>query len=92
MAGPSRVPKLCSWCARAPTSDFSRPRRGADHSSFPLFKYFFLNLFYTPFTIYKYGFRAWGKMLWTDGYKYLFLAAVDVEVRGAAGLDSTRQN
>ncbi|KAM0750662.1 DUF914-domain-containing protein [Meredithblackwellia eburnea MCA 4105] len=44
-----------------------------------LFLYFFLNLFYTPFTIYKYGISAWGKMLLTDGWKYLFLAAVDVE-------------
>ncbi|KAI5474350.1 hypothetical protein MNV49_003506 [Pseudohyphozyma bogoriensis] len=44
-----------------------------------LFMYFLLNCIYTPFTIYKYGWRAYGKMLVTDGYKYIFLAAVDVE-------------
>lgn len=44
-----------------------------------LFLYFFLNLFYTPFTIYKYGWKAYGKMLLSDGWKYFFLAAVDVE-------------
>lgn len=44
-----------------------------------LFLYFFLNLIYTPYTIYRYGFKAWGKMVLTDGWKYIFLAAVDVE-------------
>lgn len=44
-----------------------------------LFLYFFLNIIYTPYTIYRYGFRAYGRMLITDGWKYVFLAAVDVE-------------
>ncbi|SGZ21568.1 BQ5605_C021g09382 [Microbotryum silenes-dioicae] len=43
------------------------------------FLYFFLNLVYTPYTIHRYGFKAWGKMLVTDGWKYLLLAAIDVE-------------
>lgn len=43
-------------------------------------QYFFLNLFYTSYTVYRYGFKAWGKMVMTDGWKYFFLAAVDVEV------------
>ncbi|KAK4055613.1 hypothetical protein OIV83_000159 [Microbotryomycetes sp. JL201] len=44
-----------------------------------LFFYFSLNLLYTPYTMYRYGFRAWLSMLWRDGWKYLILAAVDVE-------------
>ncbi|GAA5879819.1 hypothetical protein JCM16303_004192 [Sporobolomyces ruberrimus] len=43
------------------------------------FVYFFLNLFYTTYTIYRYGFKAWGRMVMTDGWKYFILAAVDVE-------------
>ncbi|GAA5926954.1 uncharacterized protein JCM15063_000416 [Sporobolomyces koalae] len=43
------------------------------------FVYFFLNLFYTSYTIYRYGFKAWGKMVISDGWKYFILAAVDVE-------------
>ncbi|KAK4057945.1 hypothetical protein OIO90_001164 [Microbotryomycetes sp. JL221] len=35
--------------------------------------------FITPYTMYRYGFRAWLSMLWRDGWKYLLLAAVDVE-------------
>lgn len=45
-----------------------------------LFFYFSLNLLYTPYTIYRYGFRAWSRMLLTDSWRYLLLAAVDVEV------------
>ncbi|MBW0475939.1 hypothetical protein O181_015654 [Austropuccinia psidii MF-1] len=44
-----------------------------------LFLYFALFLVYTPLTLWKYGLRAWINMLWTDGYKYIFLAALDVE-------------
>ncbi|SCV74960.1 BQ2448_7989 [Microbotryum intermedium] len=43
------------------------------------FLYFFLNLIYTPYTIHRYGVKAWGKMLVIDGWKYLLLAAIDVE-------------
>lgn len=31
--------------------------------------YFFLMVFYLPYTIYSYGFKAWGKMLLVDGWK-----------------------
>lgn len=44
------------------------------------FVYFFLNLVYTPYTIYRYGFKTWLKMVFSlQGLFYLFLAAVDVE-------------
>ncbi|KAJ7583289.1 solute carrier family 35 member SLC35F1/F2/F6 [Mycena floridula] len=34
---------------------------------------------YTPYTIYKYGFVGWAKMILRDGWRYLILAACDVE-------------
>ncbi|GAA5895628.1 uncharacterized protein JCM6883_001566 [Sporobolomyces salmoneus] len=43
------------------------------------FVYLFLNVFYTSYTIYRYGFKVWGRMILTDGWKYFILAAVDVE-------------
>ncbi|KIM33102.1 hypothetical protein M408DRAFT_20401 [Serendipita vermifera MAFF 305830] len=33
------------------------------------FLYFSLFITYTPFTIYKYGFKGWGKMILKDGWK-----------------------
>ncbi|CAD6578659.1 MAG: hypothetical protein CYPHOPRED_000641, partial [Cyphobasidiales sp. Tagirdzhanova-0007] len=42
------------------------------------FVYFALMSIYTPITLYKYGFRAWGKMVMTDGWKYMILGTVDV--------------
>jgi solute carrier family 35 protein F1/2 len=43
------------------------------------FLYFSLFITYTPYTIYKYGFKGWGRMILKDGWKYFFLAAADVE-------------
>ncbi|KIK99792.1 hypothetical protein PAXRUDRAFT_432759 [Paxillus rubicundulus Ve08.2h10] len=43
------------------------------------FLYFSLFVVYTPYTIYKYGLRGWGKMVVRDGWKYFFLACCDVE-------------
>lgn len=34
-----------------------------------LFNYVLLNLIYTSYTIYKYGFRKWGQLLIRDGWK-----------------------
>lgn len=36
------------------------------------FNYVLLNLTYTAFTIYKYGFRRYGQMLYRDGWKCKF--------------------
>jgi len=51
--------------------------------SMPTFQSFFvyavLAFVYTPLTLYKYGFRAWGRMVVRDGWKYFILAAFDVE-------------
>ncbi|RXW23971.1 hypothetical protein EST38_g1867 [Candolleomyces aberdarensis] len=42
-------------------------------------KYFSLFAIYTPYTIYQYGWKGWGKMILKDGWKYFILAACDVE-------------
>lgn len=44
-----------------------------------LFNYVLLNFIYTGYTIYKYGFKGWAKMLYKDGWKYLILSFCDVE-------------
>ncbi|KAL9624640.1 MAG: hypothetical protein Q9160_001305 [Pyrenula sp. 1 TL-2023] len=44
-----------------------------------LFNYVLLFLIYTPYTIYKYGFKGWTQMLLTRGWKYLILSFLDVE-------------
>lgn len=52
-------------------------------TSIPAFQSFFnyvlLNIIYTSFTIYKYGFGGWRKMLYKDGWKYIILSFCDVE-------------
>ncbi|KAF8461289.1 hypothetical protein BDZ91DRAFT_383047 [Kalaharituber pfeilii] len=44
-----------------------------------VFVYILLNLVYTSYTIYEYGFRKYMLMLWKDGWKYFILAFLDVE-------------
>ncbi|KAF7370715.1 hypothetical protein MSAN_00704700 [Mycena sanguinolenta] len=41
--------------------------------------YFSLFAVYTPYTMYRYGFLGWCKMIFKDGWKYIILAACDVE-------------
>ncbi|QKX59687.1 uncharacterized protein TRUGW13939_06827 [Talaromyces rugulosus] len=44
-----------------------------------LWNYVLLNIVYTGITIYKYGFKKWFKMLYTDCWKYFILSFLDVE-------------
>ncbi|RMZ81269.1 hypothetical protein DV737_g2582, partial [Chaetothyriales sp. CBS 132003] len=44
-----------------------------------LFTYVLLNLIYTSWTIYKYGFSKWLELLRRDGWKYMILSFFDVE-------------
>ncbi|CAN6673404.1 hypothetical protein TRVA0_048S00870 [Trichomonascus vanleenenianus] len=44
-----------------------------------LFNYVLLFLIFTPFTLYKYGFKKWFKLIFKDGWKYFLLAFADVE-------------
>ncbi|KAF2434602.1 DUF914-domain-containing protein [Tothia fuscella] len=43
------------------------------------FNYVLLNAIWTSITLYKYGFKKWGKMVYTDGWRYFILAFLDVE-------------
>jgi len=43
------------------------------------FNYVFLNLIYTSYTIYRYGFKGYCRFLWTHGWKYIILSFCDVE-------------
>lgn len=44
-----------------------------------LFNYILLALIYTSYTIYKYGFKGWFRLIWKDGWRYFILAFCDVE-------------
>jgi hypothetical protein len=36
------------------------------------FNYVLLNLIFTTYTIYSYGWRKWLRLLWTDGWRCMF--------------------
>ena len=44
-----------------------------------LFNYVLLNLIYTSYTLYKYGFKRWTRLLWKDGWRYFILGFCDVQ-------------
>ena len=44
-----------------------------------LWNYIGLALVYGSYTIYKYGFKGWIKLILKDGWKYIILAFLDVE-------------
>ncbi|KAF2497739.1 DUF914-domain-containing protein [Lophium mytilinum] len=52
-------------------------------TSIPAFQTFFnyvlLNIVYTGWTLYKYGFKKWGQIVFKDGWRYFILAFMDVE-------------
>ncbi|KAI9678464.1 MAG: hypothetical protein M1829_002062 [Trizodia sp. TS-e1964] len=52
-------------------------------NSIPAFQTFFnyvlLNLVYTSYTLYKYGFKGYARFLLKDGWKYVILSFFDVE-------------
>ncbi|KAL8782101.1 MAG: hypothetical protein Q9213_005712 [Squamulea squamosa] len=52
-------------------------------TSIPAFQTFFnyvlLNILYTSFTLYRYGFSRWGRLLLKDGWKYIILSFLDVQ-------------
>jgi len=69
---------LCITCTSVTTTELIN--RGWTLSTTQgFFLYFSLFIIYTPFTIYRYGFSGWGKMILKDGWKYFFLAFCDVE-------------
>lgn len=44
-----------------------------------LWNYILLTLVYGSYTIYRYGFKGWIKLMLKDGWKYIILAFLDVE-------------
>jgi solute carrier family 35, member F1/2 len=44
-----------------------------------LFNYILLALIYTTYTVYRYGFKKYFKLLLVDGWKYAILSFFDVE-------------
>ncbi|PVI05033.1 DUF914-domain-containing protein [Periconia macrospinosa] len=52
-------------------------------TSIPAFQTFFnyvlLNIVYTSYTLYKYGFKNWGRMVLKDGWRFIILSFFDVE-------------
>jgi len=69
---------LCITCTNVTTTELVN-RNWALPTTQTLFLYFSLFVVYTPYTMYRYGFVGWAKMVGRDGWKYLILAACDVE-------------
>jgi solute carrier family 35 protein F1/2 len=75
------IGQLLSLCITA-TNTFSSllVEKGTSIPAFQtLFNYICLCLIYSSYTIYKMGFKAYGKLLWKDGWKYICLSFLDVE-------------
>ncbi|TCD61781.1 hypothetical protein EIP91_007959 [Steccherinum ochraceum] len=73
-----QVVSLCITCTNLTTTELVM-RNWSLPTTQTFFLYFSLLVIYTPYTIYQYGFKGWGKMILRDGWKYFFLAACDVE-------------
>ncbi|KAL2863849.1 DUF914 domain membrane protein [Aspergillus lucknowensis] len=43
------------------------------------FNYCLLNIVFTSYTLYRYGFKGWSRMVWNRGWKYIILSFCDVE-------------
>ncbi|TFK26183.1 DUF914 domain membrane protein [Coprinopsis marcescibilis] len=69
---------LCITCTTVTTTELVN-RKWTLATTQGFFLYFSLFAIYTPYTIYRYGFKGWGKMVLKDGWKYFILAACDVE-------------
>jgi len=69
---------LCITCTNVTTTELVN-RNWALPTTQTLFLYFSLFVVYTPYTMYRYGFTGWCKMVARDGWKYIILAACDVE-------------
>ncbi|KDR65717.1 hypothetical protein GALMADRAFT_260118 [Galerina marginata CBS 339.88] len=73
-----QVVSLCITCTNVTTTELvSRGWTLSTTQGF--FTYFTLFIVYTPYTIYQYGFKGWGNVILRDGWKYVILAACDVE-------------
>lgn len=73
-----QVVSLCITCTNITTTELVK-RNWTISTTQNIFLYFSLFIVYTPYTMYRYGLGGWGKMVLRDGWKYLLLAACDVE-------------
>ncbi|KAI0292292.1 DUF914-domain-containing protein [Russula brevipes] len=73
-----QVLSLCITCTNVTTEELSIGNWQLPTTQ-TIFLYFSLFVVYTPYTMYQYGLGGWFKMLYRDGWKYIILAACDVE-------------
>ncbi|KAJ3794634.1 DUF914-domain-containing protein [Lentinula aff. detonsa] len=73
-----QIVSLCITCTNVSTTELML-RNWSLPTTQNVFFYFALFATYTPYTIYRYGFRGWLEMVMRDGWKYIILAACDVE-------------
>ena len=65
------IGQMCAACTVS-SSTFTTllQQHGASLPAFQNFpNYFLMNLVYGSYTIYKYGWKKWARMIWTDGWK-----------------------
>jgi len=73
-----QVVSICITCTNVTTTELVG-RGWALPTTQTWFLYFSLFAIYTPYTIYKYGFQGWLRMVLKDGWRYFIMAAADVE-------------
>ncbi|KAF8261903.1 DUF914-domain-containing protein [Lactarius quietus] len=73
-----QIVSLCITCTSVATAELTS-RNWALPTTQSLFLYLSLFMSYTPYTIYRYGFDGWLKVIYKSGWKYIILAACDVE-------------
>jgi len=73
--------QILSWCiVSTNTLTEYLALGGANIPAFQtVFNYALLNIVYTSWTLYKYGFKKWCQLIWKDGWKYFVLAFADVQ-------------
>ncbi|CCO29875.1 putative solute carrier family 35 member C320,08 [Rhizoctonia solani AG-1 IB] len=69
---------ICITCTSVTTTELVN-RGWSLPATQTFFLYFALFIVYTPYTIFRYGFKGWGNLIIKDGWKYFILAACDVE-------------
>lgn len=73
--------QILSWCIVS-TNTLTQylSLAGANIPAFQsLFNYALLGIIYTSWTLYKYGFKKWARLVLKDGWKYFVLAFADVQ-------------
>jgi len=73
-----QIVSLCITCTNVTTEELTT-RNWVLPTTQTFFLYFSIFSVYTPYTIYQYGFGGWLKVIYKDGWKYIILAACDVE-------------